>query len=449
VTGERPIGPVDRMWLTMDRPNNLMVIDAVMWLDAPIEHGRLTGLLRRRLLDRYPVFGQRPEPARLPGAMPRWQDDPDFSLRHHLRHTRLPRPGDETALRRYVDAQLSRPFDRHHPLWEMHLIDGYGDGAAVLARMHHALADGIALAQVLLSLTDADPDADLKPPADLDAAPAANPGHADRVGQVLALARHVGPGLVAETLTKAWQTAVVADKLTLRSNPPNRLSGHPGIAKRAVWSTPRPLQRVKALRALTGATVNDVLIAAVSAGIADYLTERGDTPVDLTTMVPVNLRPPGVPLPAELGNRFALVLLELASGTWPPLERLAETKRRMDAIKHSPEAIITFGLINAIGRTTPTTERLLVNFFSSKAFGVTTNVAGPTTERFLAGSRVDGVLGWVPGSGNHGVGISIVTYNGAVRLGFKVDALTVPDPDRLVAAVEASLDELLRIAETV
>jgi len=380
--------------------------------------------------------------------MPHWVDDPDFSLRRHVHRTRLDPPGDEATLRRFIDARLDHSFDRRHPLWEIHLIDGYGSGCVLLARLHHALADGIALARVLLSLTDADPDAgaglhrSAEPQASTD-----HHGLAGAARDMLALTRrHASAGVLAEALTLARQTGEVLNKLVLRSNPSTTLCGRPGIAKRAVWSSPRPLALVKALGAMTGATVNDVLVCAVSGGISRYLAERGDTPVDLTMMVPVNLRAPDKPLPAELGNRFALVLLKLPSGAWPVLGRLAETKRRMDAIKRSPEAFITFGLIRAFGRTTPAAERLLVDFFSSKAIGVTTNVAGPTTERFLAGRRVDGVLGWVPGSGNHGVGISIVTYNGTVRMGCKVDAVIVPDPDRLMKAVEESLDELLSIA---
>ncbi|HSF26356.1 MAG TPA: wax ester/triacylglycerol synthase family O-acyltransferase [Actinomycetes bacterium] len=448
-TGARPIGPVDAIWLNMDRPNNLMVIDALLWLHEPITRARLGEVVRQRLVERYPVFRQRPVPGGAPSASGwtrrHWEEDPEFALDRHVRRARLRPPGDDAALHHFVDARLSRPFDRRHPLWEIHLIDGYGSGAVVLARMHHALADGVALAQVLLSLTDASVGSDggvADPPR--PAAPARGP--ADTVAAGISLVRrYATPRGLVEVLALARQAGGVVGKLVLGSNPATPLSGRPGVAKHAVWSAPRPLQPVKTLGKMTGATVNDVLVCAVAGGLSRYLAEHGSPPVDLTTMVPVNLRPQGVPLPAELGNRFALVLLELPSGRWPVLARLAETKRRMDAIKHSPEAAITFGLISAIGRATPYVDQPLVDFFSSKAFGVTTNVAGPTTERSLAGSQVDSVLGWVPGSGDQGVGVSIVTYNGTVRLGFKVDAVIVPDPDRLVAAAEASLDELLRI----
>jgi hypothetical protein len=162
-------------------------------------------------------------------------------------------------------------------------------------------------------------------------------------------------------------------------------------------------------------------------------------------MVPVNVRPVDEPLPPELGNRFALVFFRFPSALNAPLARLAETKRRMDWIKHSPEAVLTFALINAIGRTNQTLERYLVDFFANKAIGVTTNVAGPRSVRTLAGVPLSGVLGWVPGSGRQTLGVCIFTYAGTVRVGFMTDATIVPDPERLLAAFEDELDHIVHI----
>jgi len=157
----RPIGAVDGIWLSMDRAANLMVIDSIMWFDEPVDWDRFTAVVQRRLVDRYPVFHQRPVEASTPLGVAHWEDAPDFSLEQHLHRAVLPAPGDDACLQRYVEAQIQRPLDRAHPLWEVHLLDGYRDGAVVLTRFHHALADGIALAQVLLSLTDTDRTADL------------------------------------------------------------------------------------------------------------------------------------------------------------------------------------------------------------------------------------------------------------------------------------------------
>ena len=457
MSGRRPIGAVDRLWLDMDVQNNLMVIDSIMWFDAAVDWSRLTEVIRRRLLTRYPVFSQRPVAARYPFGTPHWEDDPDFRLRRHLRRTTLRRPGGDGELQKYVQAQLHRPLDRRHPLWEMHFIDGYRGGSAVLTRFHHALADGIALAALLLSLTDTTPTGDLEPPAEppqelvagrggllvgaARSAAVATSAIRGAVDVLSDLPRQAGPRRLLDAVSLLLQTGHIADKLLLGSDPATSLAGTPGGAKLVAWSGPRSLPEVKRVGRLAGATVNDVVVSAVSAAISDYLLDHGCAAIDLTTMVPVNVRPPDRPLTRELGNCFALVLLPLATGRWAPLQRLSETKIRMDAIKDSPEALLTFGLISAIGRTGPRLERLIVDFFSAKAFGVTTNVAGPATERFVAGSPIAGLLGWVPGTGRQGVGVSIFTYNQAVRVGFKVDAAIVPDPDKLVHAYEAAIDE--------
>jgi WS/DGAT/MGAT family acyltransferase len=386
-----------------------------------------------------------------------WEDDPGFDLDRHLLQVRLPRPGGDAELRAYLETQVVRPLDPKHPLWQLHLLEGYRGGGAVLARFHHALADGIALTHLLLSMTDDTPDGDL----DVLAAIAPTP-HQDGL---LATAARVGAAATStalgalhavselvhlptahgllEALALPGQTALVADKLVLGSNPPTALSRPPGVAKRVTWSAPTDLARVKAAGRPDGATVNDVLVCAVSAGLGRYLVEHDGEAVDLSTMVPVNVRPADDPLPAELGNRFALVLLRLPIAARTPRERLRETKRRMDAIKHSPEAGLTFGLIAALGHIPEGIERRVVDFFAGKAIGVTTNVAGPTSTRYLAGSPLTGLLGWVPGTGPQTVGIAIVTYNGTVRVGFKVDAEAVPDPELLVTSYQAALDDLL------
>jgi len=467
MSAQRRIGAVDTIWLNMDLPTNLMVIDSILWFDSQVDWARLRTVLERRLIARFPVFSQRPVMPALPAVQPHWEDDPEFSLDRHLIQARLPAPGGQAELRAHVERQLHHPLDRRHPLWQLHLIDGYDGGSAVMTRFHHALADGMALGQVLLSLTDPSADGDQGGPSSESGAEPAAAGHGPfapavaaasqvarathRIGEsagrlVHELPHLVDPSLYSDALSLAVQTGRILDKLLLKSNPPTPLSGTLGVAKLVAWSDARPLADVKRIGHLAGATVNDVLVTAVAAAISTYLIDQGSPAVDLTTMVPVNVRPPGQPLPCELGNQFALVMLELPSGPWPLLQRLAETKRRMDAIKNSPEAAITFEAISTIGHTNATIERLLVDFFADKAFGVTTNVAGPTGLRYLAGTPLAGTLGWVPGSGGQSLGICIYTYNDAVRVGFKVDAGLIPEPDTLVHAFEAAIDDLLQLA---
>lgn len=449
--GTRPIDPVDTIWLNMDRADNLMVIESLLTLEGPADWDRFLGLLQSRVVDLYPVFGQRPvwphRPLGLPLGMPHWEDDPDFALTRHIHRATLAAPGDDSALQDYVNDHISTPLERDRPLWEMHLIDGHGSGSAVYSRLHHSLADGIALTRVLLSLTDESPD------GDLDDAPVGSQASGGLVAGTLRLAEMMGsavadlphlltPAHAADAFTLVRQTTGIASKLLFSRNPASPVNGVPGARKRAIWAPPIPLADIVATGRKTGTTVNDVLVAALAGALSTYLRDHEGAAVDVPTMVPVNVRPLDEPLPRELGNRFALVLFSLPSGLATPFARLAETKRRMDAIKHSPEALLTFGLIRGIGRTGPEIERFLVDFFANKASGVTTNVPGPSGPRYLAGTRITAMLGWVPESGNQSLGTSIFTYDGQVHVGFKVDVETIPDPEALLSAFTAEIESL-------
>lgn len=451
----RPMAALDSIWLAMDRPTNRMVIESVMFLADVPDWDEVTERLEARVLARYPVFRQRYEPAGPLRGRAHWVDDEDFDLARHLHRARLPRPGDDAALQRYMEERLSLPLDPAHPLWEAHLLEGHGAGAAIFCRTHHAMADGLALARVLMSLTDEDPAAPpaVRGPDARDGALGPSPAARDEpalghvgvdlartaVGQAL---RWGSPGGVHTAARLAVTTTQVVADLLLGHNPDNPLSAEPGAAKRIAWTGPVPLDRAKAVGRLAGATLNDVLLSAMAAALRTYQEERGAVPVDLITMVPVNLRDLTAPPAPELGNAFTLVYFRYPSATAAPLARLGETKRRMDWLKASPEVALTRLLLEVIGRTGRPLDRPVIDFFADKAIGVTTNVVGPRTRRRLAGVPVEGVLGWVPGSGRHTVGVCIVTYAGTVRVGVVSDAAVLPDPGRLVAAFEAELDLL-------
>jgi diacylglycerol O-acyltransferase / wax synthase len=165
-------------------------------------------------------------------------------------------------------------------------------------------------------------------------------------------------------------------------------------------------------------------------------------------MVPFNLRPLDQPLPRELGNDFALILLSLPAGMEDRAARLREVKTRMDSIKHSHEGPISYGLLTAMGAGPALIEDRLIGFFSDKASAVVTNVPGPRRQVFLAGSAVSGVLVWAPCSGSIGMTVSIFSYDGRVTVGFMADTALVPDPRPLVRAFDAELRALCRGTRT-
>src|SRR6478609_1168239 len=341
------MGSADVLWLNMDRPTNLMVIVSVVLLESVPDWDRVLDLMRTRILEPYPVFSQRPVRPRRTLGRYRWEDDPDFDLARHV--TRVTLSGGGTAaeadaeLQAYVEEHLPRPFDRTRPLWEVHLVDGHGAGAALVFRIHHALADGIALTRVLLGLTeDADgrPGDLVGPPATTDlatlplAAPSGGTGGTGGgvVGSGLRLARATtrsgwdrlrskgARAAVTDAAGLTLRTGQVVSDLLLTTNPRSAVGGVPGHRKRLVWTEPLPLPGLKQAGRLVGATLNDVLLSAVAGALHTYQDERGREPVDLVTMVPVNVRPLDEPLPRELGNRFALVFLRFPSRDATPLE---------------------------------------------------------------------------------------------------------------------------------
>ncbi|WP_211675334.1 wax ester/triacylglycerol synthase domain-containing protein [Ornithinibacter aureus] len=168
----RSMGAVDAIWLAMDSPDNLMVIDSVMMLDGPVDSERFESVVQRRLIDRYPVFTERVVEASTPLGMPRWETVDDFTLSDHLHRVDLPPAAGDGAVQTFIEARMAEPLPRDRPLWDLYLVDGHEHGAVVIARFHHALADGIALARVLLSLTDENPTDDLE---DAESSPHSEP----------------------------------------------------------------------------------------------------------------------------------------------------------------------------------------------------------------------------------------------------------------------------------
>jgi diacylglycerol O-acyltransferase / wax synthase len=445
----------DAAWLHMDRPTNHMIVNSVMWFDEPVDWERLRRLYEERLLAPYPRFRQRPVERRLPLGSLRWEEDPDFDLERHLIPVRLPEPGGRAELHRYVSEHMSRPLDRDRPLWQAHLIDGFDGGSAVYTRIHHSVADGIALVRLLLSMTDDQPDGGLfqPPSASVDV----DRGLIDRAGSLVSGALRVSGLLALESRemvrhpSRAVHLAEVAvsgsralaKELLISPDRRTVLKGSMGAHKHATWSDPIRLADVKAIGRAHGATVNDVLCAAVTGALHRYLAHRDSVVPDIRAMVPFNLRPLDQPLPRDLGNQFGLVFLSLPVGLTEPTARIAEVKRRMDAIKDTPEGAVSYGLLSVIGMTSAQIEKYIVDVFASKGSLVLTNVPGPTQPVYLAGTRLAGTMGWVPAAGGIAVGMSIFSYVGEVTVGVYADARLVPDPEALVAAFNAEVAAML------
>ncbi|HEY5144844.1 MAG TPA: wax ester/triacylglycerol synthase family O-acyltransferase [Solirubrobacteraceae bacterium] len=444
----------DAAWLQMDRPTNLMVITSALWFDAPIDEQRLRDIVQERLVDPFPRFAQR-----VAGGVtgPAWEDDPEFALDLHIHHLALAAPGDQATLQTVVGDLMAQPLDHARPLWAMYLLDGYGDGCAIVVRMHHAIADGIALARVMLSLTDDLGDGEALEIADDAEAGGDGPGALGRIVAPLRSGAAAGRAVAGAGVHAAVETVLhprsVADVarqggpygvallrlLSAPAEPRSALHGPLGATRRAAWSRPLPLGEVRRVGHLRGATVNDMLVAGVTGAVRSYLLAHDGAAQDTAAMVPFNLRPLDEPLPRDLGNRFGLVVLRLPAAIEDAAARLDEVAARMLALKRSRQGEVSYGILDAIGRMPSAVEARIVDLMAAKAIMVLTNVPGPRAPIALAGVPVAGVLVWAPCSGSVGMSVSVFSYDGRVTVGFMTDGTLVPEPAELVDAFENEL----------
>lgn len=433
------VSPVDTAWLRMDRPTNLMIILAVWVLDGPVDLDAIETQVAEGLLG-YRRFRQRIVSTRS-GFF--WEDDPHFEVGHHVRRMRLPGRGGKKELQRFVAGVASEPLDPNRPLWQVHVVEKFEGGAAIVFRLHHAIADGVALMGVTMSLVDGGPHAAahdhehadegwlhtiLTPvigaietgaetsvsAARLALDLARNPGQAANYARA-------GAGVAGEL---AWLLAMPSDSKT-------RFKGKPRGTKRVAWSEPLPLAEVRAVSWALGCSINDILMSCVAGAMRRYLAALGEKTagVECRAMAPVNLRKPG---DESLGNRFGLVGVELPVGIENPLMRLAKVSERMAALKSSWEPRVTLGLFDALGRLPKLAQDQLFDLIASRCTAVITNVPGPPAFLSVAGARLRQSLFWVPQSGDIGVGVSILSYAGGVQFGLVTDAALIPDPEQVI-----------------
>ncbi|MEG3789064.1 wax ester/triacylglycerol synthase family O-acyltransferase [Lysobacter sp. CCNWLW3] len=450
-----PMSRVDTAWLRMERPTNPMMITGVLMFAEPMSIDALRRVVKQRFLA-YTRFRQKAvdTPA---GAS--WQTDEDFDLDWHVQLTALPGRGGKRGLERFVSQLASSPLDHSRPLWQFHLVERYDGGSALIARIHHSYADGIALVQVLLSLTDT-----TREPAKGSDLPhawlktdgvevARRVGAVDRYMKLGSRALEKGmemyrdPTLAGMLAKEGGEIArELLNALALSDDPPSLLRGKLGVSKRVAWAEPLDLEEVKAVGRACDCTVNDVLMATAAGALRNYMIERGDSVdgVTLRATVPVNLRP--LEHAKKLGNHFGLVFLELPVGEHNPIRRVERVAECMNNLKNSRQAIVAFGLLAALGMAPSQLQGLALELFSRKATAVATNVPGPQQPLYLAGCTLREMMFWVPQTGSIGVGISILSYNGRVHFGLIADAKLIPDPDAVISRFGAEFDKLLYLA---
>jgi WS/DGAT/MGAT family acyltransferase len=459
---DRRLSPADAAWLYSEWEKNTQTVSSLMWLEHEIDPDEFVATVQERLVDKYPTFSQRIRRSRNPLFLPHWEDDSDFDIGRHVQVLHLEPPGSKEQLAEVLSFQRGQMLDRSRPLWKMYVIQGYEGRTAIHGRIQHSIADGWALVRLVLSLCDDRPDVERPRTVDKPrrrkrdllaraAGPvvdvARSPGDALEVALNPKRFLEFGSGVLSTAADAAGvgtEGAKNAFEFLMSPRPGKTIlhgevSGH----KRVDWIEPVDLQPVKDIGRALGATINDVLLAALTNALRKYLVAHDALTVDdLFTSVPVSLRGPDADLPRTLGNRFGVVPVLLPVGVDDPVEQLLEVKRRIDEIKESQLPIVSFGLISVGALATPEVDRMIHRINQDHSIGVTTNVPGPRHPVYVCGAEVLGMWGMGGLSGNMNLSFGIFSLAGRLNFAVHSDVGITPDPERILDYFLESIDDL-------
>jgi WS/DGAT/MGAT family acyltransferase len=388
---------------------------------------------------------------------PVWVDDRRFSLDYHIRHTALPRPGNDEQLKRLAARIMAQLLDRTKPLWEYWVVEGLqGDRFAVVSKIHHCMIDGASgadLAQILMSLT---PDREL--PDVLPYIPRPAPSGSElfrdewgrRVSLPLAAVRSFREfnqhteDLRYEVVKRAKALASLVP-YAIRSASETPLNGRLGPHRRVDWLT-MPLAEVKAVRRALGCTVNDIVLTTVAGAVRDYLTRRrvNPDPLDFRVSAPVSVRRDADH--GTLGNKVSSWIIQLPIDRADPIERLEAIYQVTQKLKKSEQAL-GVEMLMAAAEWAPS---VLLSLGSQATSGpinmIVTNVPGPQVPLYMLGSKLLEMFPQVPLLENTGLGVALFSYDGSLFWGFNADPELVPDLAAFVSAISKSFKQLKETA---
>ena len=458
------LSPLDTAFLDAEDadPHVSMAISSVAIFDGtPPSRDELVRALSARLA-LIPRYFQRIHRFPFDFATPVWVNDPKFDLSYHVRRTALPVPGSDAELNRLMARIMAQRLDRDRPLWEIWIVEGLAGGSwALISKVHHCMVDGVAGTELYHLLLSPTPDVDeaefgsgaftAPPPPDamhlaIDAvwrawhAPSAVTSLAASVARhperAMRRAEMAGRGLVA--LARVLSPASASSLLG------------PIGAQRRYATTAVSFEDVDRIRRAFGATVNDVALAAVTAGFRALLLSRGEqpSPHSVRSLVPTNVRVPGTE--GELANRVSCMFADLPVHVEDPVDRLRVVHDLLAAAKAAHEAEAGEVLVELTGYEpfagVSAAFRVALQMPQRNIVTVTTNVPGPRQPLYLLGRKMTRLLPFVPIAARVRVGVAILSYCNELAFGVTGDYDTVADLDVLPAAISADLDTLLAVA---
>src|SRR3954468_5416186 len=453
---------LDASFLHQEHPDSHMHVGALARFEGPPPpFDELLDSLRMRL-HLVPRYRQRLQVPPAGTGRPLWIDDPAFNLEYHVRHTALPGPGSERQLLRLTGRIFSQQLDRARPLWELWMVEGLDDGGfALISKAHHGMIDGIGgvdIAQLMFALSPV--------PAEIDHPdeawqPAPEPSSAQLLaagmvgllrtslhGALRATGALRDPGAALHAAREAAEGLGEIVWAGLNPAPDTPLNVPIGPHRR-YEVVPTDLDDFKTVKNAFGGTVNDVVLAVVSGALREWLHARSvrTEGLELRALVPVSIR--GMQDRGALGNRIAAMRGPLPVYIEDPIERLAAVRATMDGLKESKQAVGAEVLASAQNFAPPTilAQASRLNF-STRLFNlIVTNVPGPQFPLYVRGRELRAVfpIAFLPR--DHALAIAIMSYNGQMNFGLLGDYDAMPDIDAVAEGIEASLAELVALAQ--
>ena len=458
---------MDRSFLIAEGRCSPMHVGAVEILEGEplrnpagaLDFERILAYVESRL-HRIPRYRQCAVPAPIDGH-PIWVDDPHFNLRYHVRHSRLPRPGDERVLKRTCARIFEHPLDLHKPLWELWVVEGLEGGrVALVNKLHHCMVDGVAGADLMSVLMTPEPCDTIEPaPVWL---PRRGPTAAEYAATELA-ARLAAPFEVARSIAR-----LVTDENRARADFVERIEATARIVGTALAGTrPMPFNQpigphrridwlqvsfedAALIRSRFGGTLNDVVLAVVAGAVRRFLRQSRMTDpdgIDFRVMAPVSMR--GARDDGKPGNHVAAWFVSLPIGERDPVERLARVQEATARLKRRHDALGFDALTQAvewIGSAPIAIGTRLLERAQPPFHLVVTNVPGPRGPLHLLGARMLEAHPLVPLLGQLALAVALFSYDGKLSWGVTADWDLVPDLHDFVLALAHSFDRLLERA---
>jgi diacylglycerol O-acyltransferase / wax synthase len=452
---------LDASFLHLEDGSSHMHVAGVMLFEgSPPPYDDLLEAIERRL-GLVPRYRQRLAFVPLGQGRPKWVDDPHLNLRYHVRSTALPAPGSEDQLKALAGRVFSQQLDRDKPLWEIWLVEGLeGDRFAMLSKTHHALVDGISGVDIISVLFDSSPEP-LAPTGPGDRwLPRPLPSRAQLLAEALLeratipteIARSVravfrGPRRVLEAAREAAVGVGAMAWAGLNPAPPSPYNKPIGPHRRFTWMR-ASLRDIKAIKDSLGGTVNDVVLATVAGALGRHLRRRGHQTdgLELKAMVPVSVRQDVER--GALGNKVAAMMAPLPVWCQEPVARLDIVREELKDLKSGGQAVGAQVLTDLAGFAPSTIMDQASRLMARQRFFnlVVTNVPGPQFPLYLLGRRMLDPFPMVPLAKGQGIGVALLSYDGAINFGVVGDFDLLWDLDEFADDLAESLAELATAA---